>query len=170
MERWAEIPDFPEYSVSDHGRVINENSGKYMTLSRNQQGYCMAFLRNNGQQATRSVTVLVADAFVPRDVSLPHFDSIIHRDGDKTNLRYTNLERRPRWFAIKYHQQFEYFRFHGKLNQYGIEDPIIDLESGEVFDNTTFAAIKYGLLEMDIVKCIHNQTGTFPYGRRFAMV
>jgi hypothetical protein len=169
MEHWAEIPGFPDYSVSNQGRVVNENTGRFMSLARNQQGYRIVFLRQSGQQYTRSVTTLVADAFVPRDPERPHFDSVIHLDGDKSNLRYTNLERRPRWFVIKYHKQFEYFRFHHKLHPYGIEVPVIDLSTGEIFDNTTFAAIKYGLLEIDLVKAVHNHTGTFPYGREFAL-
>lgn len=170
MERWAEIPGFPNYSVSDQGRVVNEDNGKFLRLSPNQQGYRMAFLRHNGQQFTRSVTQLVAEAFVPKDLANQHFDSVIHLDGDKSNLRYTNLERRPRWFVIKYHKQFEHFRFHGKLHPYGIEEPIQDLHTGEIFDNSTFAAIKFGLLEIDLVKAVHNHTGTFPYGREFGFL
>jgi hypothetical protein len=169
MENWAEIPGFPDYSVSDQGRVVNENSGKFMALARNQQGYRIAFLRQNGRQYTRSVTTLVAEAFVPQDPARPHFNSIIHLDGNKDNLRFTNLERRPRWFVIKYHKQFEHFRFHGKLHPMGIEIPVIDLTTGEIFDNSSFAAIKYGLLELDVVKSVNNREGTFPYGREFAL-
>lgn len=170
MENWAEIPGFTDYAVSDQGRVVNENTGRFMTLSRNQQGYRIVFLRQSNKQYTRSVTTLVADAFVPRDPARPHFDSIIHLDGNKDNLRFTNLERRPRWFVIKYHKQFEYFRFHGKLHPYGIEVPIIDLSTGETFFNSTAAAVKFGLLDVDITKSVNNREGTFPYGREFALV
>ena len=48
-ENWKEIEYFPEYSVSDHGRVRADNSGRIMALNENQYGVVQVGLMREGQ-------------------------------------------------------------------------------------------------------------------------
>ena len=58
------------------------------------------------------------------------FDTPINLDGDRHNNRVENLTWRPRWFAIKYNQQFR----HPYENP--IPARIMDLKTGEVSENS----------------------------------
>ena len=72
-----------------------------------------------------------------------------------------NLAWRPRWFAIKYNQQF----------RHPYENPImfqmVDLKTGEVSENSIECAQRYGLLEQDLVLSILNRTYVWPTYQEF---
>lgn len=162
MREWMEIDDFPGYSVSDDGQVRNDSFGRAMSLSRNQQGQIKVGLVQNGEQHSRSVGVLVAAAFL--DPPFPHhFNTVIHLDGDLSNNHADNLMWRPRWFAIKYHQQFH----NGKR---GYIVPVRDVDTGERFRTSWDAALKYGLLDREIMIATENRTYVFPTSQRFEVI
>lgn len=169
MEQWIIIREFPDYDVSDQGRVRNGQTGRIMKTRVNNQGYITVGLLKDNKQHTRSVTKLVADAWLETPRNPEIFDTVIHRDGDRENARATNLMWRPRWYAIKYHKQFEYFRFHRKLTPMGFTVPVKDLDTGEWFDNSSFCAIHYGLLETEVVLSITNQRPVTMTGQEFAL-
>jgi hypothetical protein len=106
MEVWRQIYEFPGYSVSNMGRVRNDETGRIMALSRNQYGIVNVGLVLGRKQYKRSVALLVADAFLPTWES-EVFTSPIHLNGDRSDCRAENLMWRPRWFAAKYHRQFK---------------------------------------------------------------
>ena len=158
-ENWKEIEYFPEYSVSDHGRVRADNSGRIMALNENQYGVVQVGLMRDGKQFHRSVPLLVAKAFLP-SVHGP-FDTPINMDGDRHNNRLENLTWRPRWFAIKYNRQFRY------PYENPIMSPIVDLKTNEVSENSLECAKRYGLLEQDLVLSILNRTYVWPTYQKF---
>jgi hypothetical protein len=84
-----QIKDFPDYSVTDDGRVF---SHKGRTIKEKKptlrEGYLDVQLWRDGKCTTRGVHRLVAEAFVPNRRNLPW---VCHRDDDKTNNHYTNL-------------------------------------------------------------------------------
>jgi len=127
-ENWKTIRFFPDYSVSDHGRIRADRSGRLLSLNLNQYGLLQVGLMKGGRQYHRSVPLLVARAFLP-EVRGP-FDTPINLDGDRQNNHIDNLVWRPRWFAVKYNQQFRYpYENHISL-------PIVDLKTGEISDNS----------------------------------
>lgn len=147
-EEWRELREFSRYDVSTRGRVRDALTGRIMTQAQNQQGFVMVSLQDGVGKRTRSVAVLVVDEFIPPRV---HFNSLIHLDGDRSNCRLENLERRPRWFAIKYHRQFEdpvFIRSTPKL---------VNVVTGEEFDDFVEPATKYGLHYKDIVLSAMNR-------------
>jgi hypothetical protein len=146
MQRWVEISDFPGYSVSDDGRVRNDYTGRILALLRNQRGHTHVGMTKNGVQYKRSVARLVAKIFLRRN-TLPYFNTPLHLDDDRSNNHYSNLVWRPKWFVDKYTKQFERGR---PL----IGRPIRDIETGERFNHSWEACMKYGLLEYDILKSI----------------
>ena len=113
-------------------------------------------------QYHKSVPLLVAKAFLPEPGG--PFDTPINLDGDRWNNCVENLAWRPRWFAIRYNQQFRY--------QYEnpILTPIMDLETGAVSDNSFECAKDYGLLERDLVLAIVNSTPVWPTYQEFRAI
>lgn len=162
MERWKPIVDFPGYSVSDQGRVRTDKSGRILRLSENQFGLLQVGMMRDGTQYHRSVPLLVAKAFLP-ELTGP-FDTPINLDGDRHNNRVENLAWRPRWFAIKYNQQFRY------PYPNPILAPVVDLKTRVVSENSTECAKTYGLLEQDLVLSILNRTYVWPTYQEFAIL
>ncbi len=162
MEEWKEIDLFPEYSISNYGRVRSNKTDRILALSRNQYGVVQVGLMRNHKQYHRSVPLLVAKAFVPEPGGA--FDTPINLDGDRTNNHMDNLVWRPRWFAIRYNQQFR----HPYENS--IVSPIIDLKTQEVSENSLECAKRYGLLEKDLVLSIINRTYVWPTYQEFGVL
>lgn len=161
MTQWREIIEFPGYSVSDTGLVRNDETGYEMRLSPNTRGIFIVGLVKRGVQYKRSVSVLVADAFVTAARSL-EFDTPIHLDGDKSNCRADNLAWRPRWFALEYVQQFV-------TGPKGYACKVQEIRTEEVFGNSWEASVKYGLLEREVVYSIMRQTYVIPTYQRFRL-
>jgi len=162
QERWRPIEDFPGYSVSDHGRIRTDRTGRILALNANQFGVLQVGLMRDGEQKHRSVPLLVAKAFIPTPPG--PFDTPINLDGDRFNNHIDNLVWRPRWFAIKYNQQFR----HPYPNP--ILAPIQDLRTGQVSENSIECAKRYGLLEDDLVLSILNRTYVWPTYQEFAVL
>jgi hypothetical protein len=162
-ERWKEISHFPGYSVSDHGRIRADKSGRILALNVNQFGLLQVGLMRNGIQFHRSVPLLVASAFIPQE-SEP-FDTPINLDGNRLNNHVSNLVWRPRWFAIKYNQQFK-----KELNEPISPHRIVDLKTREISENSFACATRYGLLEKDLVFSIINRTYVWPTYQEFGIL
>lgn len=117
----------------------------------------------------RSVAVLVAEAFLPRPRDPELNNAVIHRDGNRHNVRAKNLMWRPRGYAIRYHQQFDYYRFHRMLTPVGTQLPVIDIDTEEVFYNSTDCAIANGLLEVQLMLAITNERPIGITGQEFRL-
>lgn len=143
--RWSELEEFPDYAVSDEGEVANIRSGMPRQLSMNQQGIAkISLYKNRRELHTRSVAVLVAEAFVEREYEL--FDTPIHLNGDRQDCRAANLLWRPRWFAIRFHRQFYETGFHEKVL------PIIELNTGLEFESVAEACKRLGTHHVDVTE------------------
>lgn len=153
-EKWEYVADFPEFSVSTYGRVMNDKTSHILSTRRNAQGILMVNLMRDGRLYTRSVALLVARACLKiKDPEI--YNSVIHLDGDRTNCHIDNLMWRPRWFSVRYHHQFIRTPYKGAVYL---------RDTDEVFDNIRDAAMKYGLLEENIFSDLWNQEGVFPDG------
>lgn len=161
MELWQDIAEFPMYSVSNRGLIVNNETGRILRLCTNNRGIVYVGLLRKGIQYKRSVTLLVANAFLPHPAS-PAFDTPIHLDGDRTNNRYFNLTWRPMWFARKYHVQFPLSPSVGV--------PIQELVTGEEFSSSFQATVKYGLLDNDILRSVIKRDAVWPTYQRFALL
>lgn len=161
-DEWKPVKEFPSYSISSHGHVRNDRTGRLMARTLNQQGIVQVGFSDNGYYFKRSVAVLVATAFIPRPFGA--FDTPINLDGDRTNNSVENLMWRPRWFAIMYHKQFH----HPYYNR--IRRPIMDIKTREISGNSFECAKRYGLLEKDLVLSILNRTVVWPTYQQFQLV
>jgi NUMOD4 motif len=161
-EVWKEIEDFPGYSVSNYGFVRTDKTGRLLLLNQNQYGLLQVGMMRDGTQRHRSVPLLVAKAFLLQPTN--PFDTPINLDGDRFNNDVRNLAWRPRWFAIRYNQQFKW------PYEFPILEPIVDLKTNEVSENSLECAKRYGLLERDLVLSIRARTYVWPTYQQFAIL
>jgi hypothetical protein len=87
IEVWKDIEGYKIYEVSSFGNVRNKNTGRILKAC-NKSGYFSVGLSNI---KTKSFEVhrLVAKAFIP---NLENKPEVNHKDGDKLNNNYWNLE------------------------------------------------------------------------------
>jgi hypothetical protein len=142
--------------------VRNDETERLMTLHVNQRGIVNVSFNRKGKQYKRSVAVLVANAFLTTARSLA-FDTPINLDGDRRNNRVENLLWRPRWYATEYFRQFN----NDPLISRGIDRPVEEFKTGEVFKNSWDAAVTNGLLDFEVVKSIAEKTYAWPTYQRF---
>jgi len=161
-EHWEVIHDFPTYSVSDLGNVMNNKTVRDMHLTLTRQGDVKVGLVKAGKQYTRSVKVLVAEAFVPGEDDL--FDTPTQLDGHQHNNRADNLVWRPRWFAWKYTRQFS------ESSSNNNAGPIFDMDTRERYADVYEAATVNGLLFKDVWRSINLGLPCFPTHQVFAFV
>lgn len=160
-EEWRDIVGFPGYAVSSTGRVQNIRHDRIIARHVNQQGIVHVSLNQRGRQFRRSVAILVASAFILTARPLS-FTTPINVDGDRLNNRADNLLWRPRWYAAEYHSQF-------RSLQNGIDEPVEEIKTGEVFKCSWEAAVTYGLLDREVVRSIANRTYAIPTYQMFKM-
>lgn len=160
--RWQIIGDFPGYSIGDEGQVRNDSTDRIMSLSQNQHGIVQVGLMRDGRQHKRAVALLVAYAYL-EPPALETFNAVINLDGDRTNNNYWNLAWRPRWFAVRYHRQFD-------GHEPCFNQPIREINTKERFKNSMDAAVKYGLLDREILIATLNRTYVWPTYQEFRVV
>jgi hypothetical protein len=161
-EEWATLDEFPNYSISTYGRVLTRSSERIKVPTQNLQNVPHVLLMRDRRQYRRSLPLLVATTFIP--VPHDHFDTPINLNGDRMDNNIENLVWRPRWFAIKYNQQFR----PGYIPAY--TKPIENAETHEWFADTLAAATKYGLLDTEIWLAILNRTYVFPTNQIYQMI
>jgi hypothetical protein len=126
-----------------------------MALLVNQHGVVNVGLTKKCVQYKRAVGLLVATAFIDKGDLGESFDCPINLDGDRYNNRAMNLAWRPRWFATKYFQQIEEAHFNDRY-------PIEELKTRNRFESPWDAALKYGLLQVDILLSVCNGDPVWP--------
>lgn len=140
--RWHELEEFSDYAVNDLGEIHNIKTGMPRRTSVNQQGIVKISLYQGRELITRSVAVMVAEAFCEGQTEF--FNTPIHLDGDRWNCRADNLMWRPRWFAVQYHRQFQRDTF------YATEPRITELTTGNEYDCPKDACMDLGLYYNDV--------------------
>lgn len=163
QEKWRAITECPKYNVSNLGRIENGHTGRILRPTTNQQGLFKVNLANRGQFLTRSVSMLVARAFLPPP-ERSDFISTIHLNGDRADSRAVNLAWRPRYFAIRYHQQFNHPQWRT------LKTPVIDTKAGVVYETVQEAALAHGLVFTEILVAAQNRTFVWPTYQEFRVM
>lgn len=142
--KWHTLDEFPDYAVSNYGEVVNIKTEMPRRTSINQQGIVKISLYQGRELITRSVAVMVAEAFV--DGHTEFFNTPIHLDGDRENCRADNLMWRPRWFAVQYHRQFQAPDFHR------MDVHVMEVNTGREYYSVKDACIDLGLFYQDVFR------------------
>ena len=90
-EVWRKIAGFPEYRVSNFGRVKNAKD-ELLKSHLSHNGYPRLSIRNGGPSNLMMVHRLVAEAFLEKPIGFDETYQVNHKDGDKENNRKSNLE------------------------------------------------------------------------------
>lgn len=90
-ERWKFIENYPDYEVSDKGKVRSYKRGwlHFLKLIKDQGGYFHVTLYNDKSYKTFRIHRLVLEAFI--GYASNNYEAN-HKDGDKENNNFTNLE------------------------------------------------------------------------------
>lgn len=126
-EVWKIVNDYPNYEVSNTGRVRNRKSGRLLQQKLGREGrYMSVYLCNNGHENTQRVHRLVAKAFIPNPENKPQVN---HIDGNRLNNHISNLE----WCTSK---ENNLHAIKTELNHPGEyqKKPIRVIETGEIFN------------------------------------
>ena len=155
-EKWWYINGFPNYMVSNCGRVWSEKTQRFLKPKRaNKHGHLMVSLCNGGDVYYRLIHRLVAEAFLDNPYNFP---VVRHLDDDPTNNSVYNLA----WGTQKenFHDCIE----NGKANCVRLETPIIavDVYNGVklYFKSQAEAGRKLNIQQANIWKVLHGERYT----------
>ncbi len=158
---WKEVDGFPNYVVNREGQVQNIHTQQHRKASKTQEGAVKITLFKDGLPYTRSLALLVAKAHLYNDRDPAIFDTPIHLDNDPRNNHVDNLAWRPRWFAVKYQQQY------WKTNYRHATTRIQDIQTDEVYEGFVGVCQRYGFLYMDVLNSCLRGTTVFPTWKEF---
>lgn len=141
------IENYPNYTISDKGDVINIKTNKQLKPYTRKDGYVVVSLSKGGKKYKCYLHRLVAETFIPNPDNLPQVN---HIDEDKTNNCVSNLE----WITPKDNCN------HGTRNErqgLGHSKPIeqYDLEGNFIkeWDSATQVERDLGFNHSNISKC-----------------
>ena len=83
------IENYPNYTISDRGEIVNTNTNKELKGYIRKDGYVIISLSKGGKKYKCYLHRLVAETFIPNPDNLPQVN---HKDEDKTNNCVSNLE------------------------------------------------------------------------------
>lgn len=87
MAEWRNVVGYPGYQVSNLGEVQSKRFKRPLVKAFDSDGYHIVTLYNINKY-TCKVHRLVADAFLPNPLNLPHID---HINREKTDNKVSNL-------------------------------------------------------------------------------
>lgn len=160
---FVELEEFPQYFVNPLGEIYNRATHRDMRYSRTPFGHVKVSLINEHGRFTRSVSKLVAEAFVEKPN--PMCDKVIMLDGTLDNVRADNLAWRSGWFAWKYTRQLKIVQPDHYWNL-PIRNPITCVE----YDSVIHAGVSEGLLFDDIWRSTYMRTPVQPGNHFFEVI
>ena len=87
-EIWKDCPHYPNYLISNRGRVFDLTTHRIVKIWQNNEGYQLVSLRNNTNR-NEKIHRLVALAFIPNPQG---YCKVEHKNGIKNDNRVSNLE------------------------------------------------------------------------------
>lgn len=88
-ERWKRVVDFPEYWISNYGRIWSSITDNFIYGTPNSRtGHIDVCLHCGGRRFHKYIHRMVAEAFIPNPYNLP---MVRHLDDDPSNNMVDNL-------------------------------------------------------------------------------
>jgi hypothetical protein len=139
------IPNYPNYSVTEDGKVINNKTNKELKPILGNTGYCQVSLCNNGKIKNYNIHRLIASAFLSNDENKREVN---HINGIKTDNRLKNLE----WNTSSENRQHA---FNTGLKKYteiqrarvseSLSKPVLDTQTGIFYNSAKEASRLLGI-------------------------
>lgn len=154
-EEWKEIPDFPNYMISNLGRVWNKKRKRFMTIYT-RKGYSLVKLSKSNTSKEMKVHRLVAIAFIPNPYNLP---CVNHIDEKPSNNCVNNLE----WCNHQYNNTYG-TRCIRQSEKIKIPIKQCDMQGNIIreFSSVNDAAKELGIPACNISNCLHGRQKSAP--------
>lgn len=120
IEIWKQYKD-TQYSVSNLGRLRNDNTASILAGSITSQGYVKFGMWHNGVVKTVQVHRLVAEAFIANPLNNP---VVNHKDSNPANNAVDNLE----WVTTAENIQHSYAEGNAKLGEDSVHAILCELD------------------------------------------
>lgn len=89
-EEWRDVPDFPNYRISNYGKIYNKQTNKELKTSKNPRGgHLSVHVKNQSVSKRMFIHILVLETFVSKRPSDKHVCR--HLDGNPENNYVGNL-------------------------------------------------------------------------------
>lgn len=160
------LDDFPNYVIYSDGRLWSTTNKLFMKFSATPDGYLGTVITNKeGKRVSIKIHRLVAIAFLPNPLNLPHVN---HIDENKNNNDVTNLE----WCSVFHNETY------GNHQKVLLANPqkIAMLNKNDetiiqVFDSMGEAAryLRRKGAHANIIKCINGERQT-AYGYKWKKI
>lgn len=151
-ERWQVIELFPDYSISEYGRVWSRVSNKELRPGLSSTGYLTVALRTESNKpVSMTVHSLLAEAFIGSTVGL----QVNHIDGNKLNNALDNLE------IVTHQENLAHARRSPHMVSPGRPKRAVRIvETGDEFDSITMCADYIGGSKANITACLKGRLKT----------
>lgn len=153
------LKDYPSYEIYDDGRIYSYKSHKFLKAVKNNSGYGTVNLYNGTIEGRRSCSIhqLVAENFVKNP---KHYKEINHKDGNKDNNNYTNLE----WCKHPYNLDHAYTN-----NLHSKQKAVRCIDTGVIYRSAMEAARKLNCVNSMVSACCRGERHKH-HGMRFEYV
>lgn len=163
-EIWKEIEGYPNYQVSNTGKVKSLNyhrtkKEKILNLCKDTRGYFIVCIFKEGKPKTMKVHRLVGQAFLPNPQNLPQIN---HKDECKTNNNVNNLE----WCDNRYNSNYGTRNERAgiaiskaQINNPKLSKKVLCVESGIVYPSTKEVQRQLGFHHSHISRCCDKKYG-----------
>lgn len=158
MLEYKEVKNFPGYKIGNDGSLLSSKRGKgYIKTFPNPEEYRFAYLYKDNKRHILAVHRLVAEHFVPNP---NNYDCVNHKDENKENNLYTNLE----WCTKSYNRKYgtcDERRFDALSPLYAVDQLDLDGNFIRKWRSCREAARALGLKNgTSICNCVHGRKNT----------
>ena len=157
LEEWRQSEEFPNYEISDEGKVRNQKTGRVLKASISEKGYARVSLAENGKTYTRNIHRLVADVYVP---GYEEGMGVVHKDNDPSNNHADNLKWETKSEIAR--RSFE----NGRQQTHRMR-PVRCIETGEEFESVKSCAISFNKSRRSISRSANNPASHTREGYHF---
>ena len=173
---YRDVKDFPNYVITDDGKLINKKTGHIKHTYLNDDGYEVAKLYINNKPKVKSIHRLMAVAFIPNPNNLPEVN---HKDGIKTRNVIDNLEWCDHSYNIQHawdnkliinteQRKSKLSKKNTNIHKFGNSErarKVQCIETGRVFDSITRAEEEYKTSRGSISNICQNKKQTRTYSK-----
>lgn len=155
---WKQIPNFPDYAISNTVVVKNVKTGTIRKLHQNSEGYLMLTASRDGKKYTLYPHRLACQLFNGERPTEKHI--VNHKDGIKTNNHHTNLE----WTTYSGNAKHAFMM---GLSPIAMQISVTDTENGNVLLCNSMREVEsvLGVRWYDVVKLLRKGNDELFQGR-----